>query len=140
MVRVSNLEILKILRENSRIPTIKIAKMLGVSETAVRKRIKRMEREGIIRRYTIEIDPKKIGFKVNTLIGLDTRPENYIQTLEKLKEMEEVVSLYTSTGDHMLLIECWLKDSEELTKLVKKLGAIEGVTKICPAILLEKIK
>jgi len=140
MVRISNLEILKILRKNSRIPTIKIAKMLGVSETAVRKRIKKMEREGIIRRYTIEIDLKKIGFKVNTLIGLDTRPENYIQTLEKLKEMEEVVSLYTSTGDHMLLIECWLKDSEELTKLVKKLGAIEGVTKICPAILLEKIK
>ncbi len=140
MVRISNLEILKILRKNSRIPTIKIAKMLGVSETAVRKRIKKMEREGIIRKYTIEIDLKKIGFKVNTLIGLDTKPENYIQTLEKLKEMEEVVSLYTSTGDHMLLIECWLKDSEELTKLVKKLGAIEGVTKICPAILLEKIK
>lgn len=77
---------------------------------------------------------------VRQQLGLDTKPENYIQTLEKLKEMEEVVSLYTSTGDHMLLIECWLKDSEELTKLVKKLGAIEGVTKICPAILLEKIK
>jgi len=140
MVRISDLEILRILRENSRTPFVKIAKILGVSEAAVRKRVRKLEREGVIRRYTIEVDPKKLGFEVNALIGIDTKPEYYISTLEKLKEMKEVISLYSSSGDHMILIECWFKNSEELTKFVKTLERTEGVTKICPAIILEKIK
>jgi Lrp/AsnC family transcriptional regulator for asnA, asnC and gidA len=40
----------------------------------------------------------------------------------------------------MILIESWLKNSKELTKFVKKIGAMEGVTRICPAIILEKVK
>lgn len=119
---------------------LKIAKTLGVSETAVRKRVKKLESEGVIKRYTIEVDPKKIGFEINALIGIDTKPEHYIPVLGKLKEVKEVVSLYSSSGDHMILIECWFKNSRELTEFIKKLNMIKGVTKICPAIILEKIK
>ena len=140
MVRISNLEILRLLKENSRMPFLRIAKILGVSETAVRKRVRKLEESGILKKYTIEIDPKKIGFEINALIGIDTKPEYYISTLEKLKKMKEIMSLYSSSGDHMILIECWLKNSKELTKFVKKLNVIEGITKICPAIILEKIK
>lgn len=117
-----------------------MAKILGVSETAVRKRIKKLEREGVIKRYTIEIDPKRIGFEINTLIGIDTKPEHYISTLEKLRKMKEIVSLYSSSGDHMILAECWFKNSRELTKFVKFLETSEGVMKVCPALILEKIK
>ncbi len=140
MVRFSNFQLLKILRENSRTSLVKIAEKLGVTETAVRKRIKKLEKEGVIRRYTIEINPKKIGFEIVSLIGLDTKPENYLSVLEELKEMEEVVSLYSSSGDHMIMAECWFRNSEELSKFVKKLEGIEGVIRICPAIILEKIK
>jgi len=140
MVRNSNLRILKILRENSRTPFLKIAEKLGISETAVRKRINRLQKSGVIRRYTIEIDPKKLGYEVNALIGIDTKPEHYISVIEELKKMDEIVSLYASTGDHMLLAECWLRNSEELAKFVKRLNEIEGITRICPAIILEKIK
>ena len=56
MVRISNLELLRILKENSRIPFVKIAKIFGVSETAVRKRIRKLEKEGIIKKYTIEVN------------------------------------------------------------------------------------
>jgi len=54
--------------------------------------------------------------------------------------MEEVVSLYSSSSDHMIFIECCFKNSEELMKFVKKLDTMKGITKICPAIVLEKIK
>ena len=52
--------------ENSRIPFLKVAKIFGVSETAMRKRVKKMEEMGIIRKYTVDVDPKKIGFKVTS--------------------------------------------------------------------------
>ncbi|MEQ9715406.1 MAG: Lrp/AsnC family transcriptional regulator [Candidatus Asgardarchaeia archaeon] len=139
MVRISNLELLRILKENSRIPFVKIAKIFGVSETAVRKRIKKLEKEGIIKKYTIEVNLKKIGLEM-ALIGMDTKPEYYISTIEKLKEMDEVVNLYASSGDHMIMIECWFKSSEKLRKFIKTLESMEGVTRVCPAIILEKIK
>jgi len=139
MVRISNLELLRILKENSRIPFVKIAKIFGVSETAVRKRIRKLEKEGIIKKYTIEVNLKKIGLEM-ALIGMDTKPEYYISTIEKLKEMDEVVNLYASSGDHMIMIECWFKSSEKLRKFIKTLESMEGVTRVCPAIILEKIK
>ncbi|MEM0274986.1 MAG: Lrp/AsnC ligand binding domain-containing protein, partial [Nitrososphaerota archaeon] len=67
-------------------------------------------------------------------------PEKLIQTLEELQNMKEVVSLYTSSGDHMILIECWFRNMKQLSDFIKKLEKIDGVTKICPAIILEKIK
>ena len=140
MVRISNIKLLRILRENSRISYLEIARILGVSETAVRKRVKRLLEEGVIRRFTIEIDPKKVGYQVVAMIGLDTKPEALISVLEMLRELENVQSLYSSSGDHMIMMECWFKDYNELSRFIKSLEEIEGITRICPAIILEKIK
>jgi Lrp/AsnC family transcriptional regulator for asnA, asnC and gidA len=140
MVRISNLELLLALRENSRTPFLQLARRFGVSETAVRKRVKKLEQEGVIKKYTIEVDTKKIGYDVNALIGVDTKPENYMSAIERMKKMREVACMCSSSGDHMILCECWFKNSKELSKFVKKLEHIEGVTKICPAIRTEHIK
>ena len=140
MVRFSDFELIKLLMKNSRTPYVKLGELLGVSETAIRKRIRKLEEDGVIRRYTIEVDPKKLGFKVNALIGLDTVPERFIAVIEELKAMEEVLGLYSASGDHMILLECWFKDSDELARFVKRLESIRGVTRVCPAIILEKLK
>ena len=140
MVRFSDFELIKLLMKNSRTPYVKLGELLGVSETAIRKRVRKLEEEGVIKRYTIEVDPKKLGFKVNALIGLDTVPERFIAVIEELKAMEEILGLYSASGDHMILLECWFKDSDELARFVKRLESIRGVSRICPAIILEKLK
>ncbi|UCC91830.1 MAG: Lrp/AsnC family transcriptional regulator [Candidatus Aenigmatarchaeota archaeon] len=140
MVRISNLELTKLLWENSRISFVSLAKHFGVSETAVRKRIRKLEEEGVIRKYTVEVDPKKIGLNIDALIGIDTKPERYIQTIETLKGMKEVMTLCSSSGDHMILIECWFEDSKELAEFVRSLEKMEEITRICPAVIIEKIK
>ena len=140
MVRFSNLELLKILKENARMPFLHIARLFGVSETAIRKKVKKLKEEGVIRRYTIEIDYKKLGYEVQAIIGLDVKPEQLINVIEQLKELNEVTSLYSTSGDHVLIAECWFKDSNELMSFVKKLNSMAGVTRACPAIVVEKIK
>ncbi len=140
MVRIANLDVVQMLMENSRIPYVEMAKILGVSETAIRKKIRRLEETGVIKRYTIEADPRKLGFEIDALIGIDTTPERYLTIIGELRDMEKVMKLRTSSGDHMLMIECWFEDSRELSEFVKRLESLEGVTRICPALLLEKIK
>ncbi len=140
MVRISNSALLELLKKNSRASFVELAKKLGVTETAVRKKVKKLEKDKVIRRYTLELDPKKLGFQIHALIGVDTRPECFISALEKLKKMKKVASLYSSSGDHMILVECFFENSEELTRFVRAIEAMNGVTKTCPALILEKIK
>lgn len=140
MVRIKNIELVMLLRENSRTSYTDIAKKLKVSDTAIRKKIRRLEDTGVIKKYSIEVDPSKLGYELTCLIGVDTAPEHYIQALDKLKSMDDVISLYASSGDHMLMIEGWYKNTEELTKFIHKIESLKGVTKICPAVVHEKIK
>ena len=140
MVRISDKKLIQILLENSRTPYVEIAKKLGVSETAVRKRIRKLEQLGIIKKYTVEVDLRRLGYQVKAIIGVDTAPECYISTIEKLKNMDEVVSLYSASGDHMIIAECWFKSSDDLAAFIKTLEKMKGIIKICPAVILEKTK
>lgn len=140
MVRISNLDVVQMLMENSRMPYVEMAKILGVSETAVRKKVRKLEEAGVIKRYTVEADMRKLGYEIDALIGIDTKPEAFLSMLEKLQGMDEVIHLCSSSGDHMMMVECWFRNTGELTKFVKMLESMSGVTKVCPAIMLEKIK
>ena len=135
------MKILEILMKDGRKSYTEIAKMLGTSETSVRKRVKKMEEEGVIKGYRAEIEPSKIGYNVVALTGFDTNPEDFLTVAKKLCEFEEVKKVWTSTGDHMIMTEIWAKDGKELSEILfNKLGKIEGVKKICPAIILEQLK
>ncbi len=140
MVRISDIDILNELRKNSRIPFLKIAKKFKVSEATIRKRVKNLLMKGVIKKFTIEIDYRKIGFQYFVILGIDTYPEGFIKLIEKLKRYENVLDLYTSTGDHMIICNLIFKSSSELNKTIKKLEKNKYVKKVCPAIILEKVK
>lgn len=136
-----DLEIIKALQADARTPFLEIAKKLRMSESAVRKRVKRLEREGVIERYTVVVNPSKMGYNSVALVGLDVVPDKYLMIVEALTKLEDVKKVTTSTGDHMIMVEVWAHDNRELTDIVlQKIGKLEGVTRICPAIILERIK
>lgn len=140
MVRISDIELLKLLMENARLSYVEMARMLRVSEAAVRKRVKRLEDLGVIGRYTVEVDPRKLGYEVVAIIGLDADPERLLAVMDELRKLKEVVRLYLTSGDHMLVAECWFKSSQELSNFVRDLESREGVRRVCPAIVMERLK
>ena len=136
-----DLEILKMLQEDGRIPVTDIAQKLKLSESTIRKRVQALQRKGVIRRFTVEIDPTKIGLRTIAIVGFDVEPTKLLEVAQKLCEIKEIRSVATSTGDHMIMTEIWTRDGRELTRLISnKIGKIDGVKKICPAIILEKLK
>jgi len=138
--KITDADIIKILMGNGRRTFVEIAKDLEVTETAIRKRVKRMENEGIIQGYTVEINPRKLGYGIKAIIGIDTTPQRYISTIQKLKRDTDILRIYSSNGDHMIMLECWFKDDDELASFISKIESIEGITDICPAILTDIIK
>ncbi|ENN96164.1 AsnC family transcriptional regulator [Methanocaldococcus villosus KIN24-T80] len=134
-------KILEILMKDARKPFTEIAKELNTSESSIRKRIKKMEENGIIKGYTVVIEPAKIGYNVIALTGFDTDPQDVLDVAKELCKFEEVKKVFTSTGDHMIMTEIWARDGSELKEILfNKIGKIKGIKKICPAIILERLK
>ena len=136
-----DLKIIEILEKNARTPYTEIASRLGISEGTVRNRIEKLEREGVIVRYTIEVDPKKMGYHTIVLLGMDAEPKHFLKAAEELSRLDCVKWVYTSTGDHMIMAEVWARDTSDLNRMIsERISKIEGVMDLCPAILMERIK
>ncbi len=136
-----DLRIIELLQKNARIPYTEIAKILGVTETTVRKRISDLEKKEVIRKYTIEVNPEKLGYHTITILGMDVEPRYFLEAAKKVGEIAETKWVATSTGDHMIMCEIWARNGEELSKiLTNKIGKIKGVNNLCPAIIMERVK
>jgi len=143
MVHNSNMDekdevILEALLENSRIPLTHIASTLNISETAVRKRIKKLENKGIIRAYTAIVDPFYLGYEGVALVGVDAAPEKIVAVFEEIKQLPGIRYSAMTSGDHMMMFEVWYKSSEKLNKFILNLEKMEGVTRVCPAVYVKR--
>jgi Lrp/AsnC family transcriptional regulator for asnA, asnC and gidA len=132
--------ILKALLRNGRIPLTHIASSLGVTETAVRKRMKKLEEQGIIRAYTAIIDPYYLGYEGVALVGVDAEPEQVLNVFEYIKSLSVTRYGALTSGDHMMMFEVWCKNPEDLNEFLKGIERLRGVTRVCPAVLLKRVE
>ena len=135
-----DLSIIEALSRNSRTPFMQIAKKLKVSESTIRKRVSKLEENGTIKNYSLVVDTNKIGFGNIALVGVDVSPEKYLDVAKKLTEFDEIKYVASSTGDHMFMLEVLAKNDDELRALSDKLKSLDGVTRICPAIIKDTLK
>jgi Lrp/AsnC family transcriptional regulator, regulator for asnA, asnC and gidA len=143
MVQIDEIDmkILQTLEHDSRTSLNEMSKMLNLSEAGIRKRVLALQEKKIIKKFTIEINPSKIGINSISLVGLDVEPTKMLGAIEKLCKFAEVRNLATSSGDHMIMMEIWTEDGKELTKFIsEKVVSMDGVKRICPAIILEQFK
>ena len=140
MIDEKDLKIIKLLQENSRIPYTELAKKIGVSDVAIIKRIKKLEKQGIIKKYTIIVDPKKLGYNSVSIVGINVEPEHLFSAISYLKDKDYVKYLALSSGDHTLMAIIWARNGSELAKIHNEISKLPGVTKVCPSIILDVIK
>lgn len=133
--------ILDVLEEDAKASYAEIAERADVSKPTVRKYVERLEDEGVIVGYSADIDPKKLSGRSIALVGLDVAPEQYVEATRALKGVDAVESLFTSSGDHMLMAEVRADDGDALGEVIEaEILAIEGVTAAYPSILNERLK
>lgn len=135
------MQIIDVLRRDARTPYTEIAKKLGISEASVRNHVRALEKKGVIRKFTVLLDPAKLGYQTVALVGADVDPDKFLGAAKTLAKIEQIKNVALTTGDHMIMTEIWAKDGKELTNiLTKRVGKIQGVKRICPSIILERIK
>jgi Lrp/AsnC family transcriptional regulator for asnA, asnC and gidA len=140
MAVVTNDQLLDKLAEDSSRKWTELAQELNISDTAIRKRVKKLQEDGVIKRFTIEIDQRKLGFELTSFIGFDAKAELYIEILDEIKNWKEVRSIFQTSLDHDFLMECWFRNNDDLTSFIGRLEKLKGVTMVCPATVIQRLK
>ncbi|MBQ3634134.1 MAG: Lrp/AsnC family transcriptional regulator [Bacteroidales bacterium] len=139
-----DLQILRLLQENSDLKTKELAEAVGLSTTPVFERQRRLEREGYIKRYIAELDMEKInyGFVVFCNVKLQ-RINNSIATafVEAIKGINEVAECYNISGEYDYLLKIYAADMKSYQHFVLNvLGKIESIGDIRSIFVLDTIK
>lgn len=132
-------EIIYMLMDNAKTSLAHISKNVGISTTAVHQRIKKLEQAGVIENSISFLNPRKIGYKVVSYIGvfLD-QPSYYHDAVKALKEVNEVVEAHYTTGNYTIFLKVLCRDNDHLMEILNKLQKLKGVTRTETFISLEQ--
>lgn len=134
-------DILEVLEEDAKASYGEIADAVGVSKPTVRKYIRELEEEGTILGYSAEVDPKKLGGRTVSLVGIDAESDRFLGVVEALKEVKPIRKLYISSGDHDLMAEVVTDDNSSLREIIsEEITSIDGVEASHPTVLQERVR
>jgi len=139
-----DLQILKLLQENSKITNLELSKQIGLSPAPTLERVKKLEQNGTIESYHAKVDASAIGLNVRTfvLVTLAWQKENALERfVEKIKSIKEVTECYIITGDADFLLKVVCKDLASYEQLLfKKLSQIEEIERLKTLMTMSKVK
>lgn len=134
-------KILECLKVNSRIKASAISKEIHLSVSAVIERIHKMEKNGIIKNYTIVLDESKMGNDTSALMEVSLDHPKFQESFTKaIKENKNVVLCYYLTGDFDFMLKILCKSSEELEKVHNQIKSLDGVSRTKTYYVLKDIK
>lgn len=112
-------KILKFLIKNARMPFLEIARECGISGAAIHQRIRKLDESGVIQGSRLIVDPKMLGFDVCAHIGIIIKdPQQLMQTMEKLRDVPEIVECHFITGSYNILAKLYCLDNEHLMRTI----------------------
>ncbi|MCW4015559.1 MAG: Lrp/AsnC family transcriptional regulator [Candidatus Bathyarchaeota archaeon] len=123
-------KILNMLQENSRTSYLHIASKLGVSEATVRYRIKKLLDNRVISRFTVLLDPTKIGYPTTGILMVKIAPDHFEEASKQISALDETRHVLQSTGDYNLVAVVRSHDLEHLSDVRKKVELISGVREV----------
>lgn len=140
----TDLELLVLLQENARYTIKELAAKVHLSTTPVFERIKRLEKEGYIRKYMAVLDAEKLGkgFIVFCSVKLKSVSlEGSTSFTEAISEIPEVTECYNISGSFDYLLKIYAPDMKYYQEFVHKvLGRLEAVASLESTFVMDEIK
>lgn len=117
----TDLEILKLLGENSRIQWKELGQKIHMTGQAVGNRIRRLEDLGIIEQYTITINRIKLGQLVTAFVTVFVKTANHQEFKNFFHEEGAISEVHRISGEGCYLLKTHFASNEELDNLLERL-------------------
>lgn len=129
----------EMLRDSSR-SLRSIARGLGIPVTTLHERVRKLKSRGIIRRFTLELNPEKLDLDV-TIIVLVRVEGPYIREVEgELSKHPNVVALYDVTGEYDVVVIAKFKNMKEVDGFIKGLLRDRRIQRTVTSVALNTVK
>jgi len=113
-----DIDIMEILRKDSRTSMGQIGEKLKMSKSTVSRRIAKLEENEVIVNHSLEIDPSKLNV-IKSLLGIHVKGSSLPQVINELRIRKEVRTIYKAFGDHHIVCEMYTNNVEELYDLIQ---------------------
>jgi len=132
-----DIQILDELKKNARKPVTEIADSVGLHPNTVLQRISRLEKGGIIRGYSADIDFQKIGYGFQVLVMMKLIVGKYAHDRGFMKDMSipEVEALYRITGESDWAAIIRTKNQKDFADLINKILSQDKVRTVSHLVL-----
>lgn len=139
-----DIELLKALQKDAKANTKDLCDVVHISKTPIYERIRRMEKDGIIKGYTALIDNRKVGLPLVVFcnVSLVAHDDEHVNRFKRdIMRLEEVMECYSTGGFYDFLLKIVLRDLEEYNVFVfEKLTKVHGIAKMQSSFVLSEIK
>ena len=132
--------IIELLRADGRLPYRAIARELGLTETTVRARVRRLEESNTMRVVAVT-DIEAAGYEMLLAIGVQVENRSPVEVARDLAEIPEVFSVNVVVGTHDVEILVVAEDQEALAELLSvRLANMPGIRRLTPALAVDVLK
>jgi DNA-binding Lrp family transcriptional regulator len=132
--------IVALLRENARRSYHDIGSHVHLSAPAVKRRVDRLEQDGVILGYTAIIDPPAFGWHAEAFVDLYCEGSMPATAIKRAAEREPgVVSAHTVAGEASALLHVMAQDTKDLELALERIRATDGITRTVTEVVLSTL-
>ncbi|MCP3924210.1 MAG: Lrp/AsnC family transcriptional regulator [Desulfobacterales bacterium] len=130
-------EMIKMLQKDGRVPNTEIAKKLGISESTVRSRLKKLINGEFIQIVAVS-NPFKLGFEFTGNLYIHVEMKKIKEVMEELKKIKELWYIIMTTGDTNINAEFIVKSREDLDDLIyNRISKIDGIIRLESSVIIK---
>ena len=115
-------KILEVMQQDARISLKDLAARVGMSSPSVSERLRRLEERGVIRAFTIEIDPQALGFSLQAIVRIRPLPGKLHIVQKLIEEIPEFGECDKVTGDDCFVARLFVRSIGELDHLLDRIA------------------
>lgn len=136
-----DIKILKLLKNNARVTASEISNKINLSVPAVSDRLRKLDASGVIEKYTVIINAKKLNRNLTAIMFISLESPNYIDNfLEAIQKDDEIIECHYLAGDYDYSLLIITENTETLEKILNKIKSMNGVIKTKTTVALSTIK
>lgn len=135
-------KILAFLQDNARIPSSTIAKKIGMANSAVSERMRKLEEKGVINGYEARLDVAALDMSLTAYIFVRTNETAAKwETADELAKIPQIQEVHNIAGEDCYLVKTRVRDTRALAKLLRdEIGRLQTVISTKTTIVLETFK
>jgi Lrp/AsnC family leucine-responsive transcriptional regulator len=116
----TNVRLLVELQADARLSLAELGRRVGLSSPAVAERLGRLERDGVIRGYHADIDPRALGYALSAVIRIRPAPRQIAEVAQIARDTPEVVECNRITGDDCFVMRAHVRDVDHLEEVIDR--------------------